>query len=69
MKLDYKSATSTDAFYVLTAQAVQGEGEVTRRKARVRGRLENLNGKLCIEAEGLFVVPKGYQLEELSDDF
>lgn len=40
-----------------------------RRKMWVTGRLETLEGKVCVEARGLFVVPKRFQLKKLQEDF
>lgn len=39
------------------------------RKIWIRGSLETLDGKVCVEARGLFVVPKGMKLSEVTEGF
>ncbi|KAI9804936.1 MAG: hypothetical protein M1833_006239 [Piccolia ochrophora] len=67
LSLTYRSPTPTGSFYVLRAEPVREEcGE---RKARVRATLETVDGKVCVEAAALFVVPKGVQLEKIDDRY
>jgi acyl-coenzyme A thioesterase PaaI-like protein len=57
LEFNYKAPTVTNAFYVVRAIPIE-EGS-TDRKGWVRGTVEEMGGKVCVEAEGLFVVPKG----------
>jgi hypothetical protein len=65
--LDYVNKTLVNKFYVLEARAVPGE--VQERKAKVRGTLSTLDGNVCVEAEALFVVPKGFKLRKIEEGF
>ena len=67
LELNYRAPTPANQFYVLTAEPIKSE--CTDRKARIKGRLETLDGKLCVEATGLFVVPKGLKLPEMKEGF
>lgn len=67
LNLNYRSQTLTDDYYVIRVELVAGE--MTDRKAKVRGTLETLNGEVCVQAEGLFVVPKTYSLQAIGDEF
>ena len=40
-----------------------------RKKLWVSGRLETVEGKVCVEARGLFVVPKRFKLRSLQEEF
>lgn len=65
LSLNYRSQTLTDDFYVIRVEVMAGE--MTETKAKVRGTLETLNGEVCVQAEGLFVVPKTYGLQAIGD--
>jgi len=67
LELHYRAPTLANQFYVLKVGPVK-EGS-TERKAYVDGRLETLDGKVCVEAKGLFVVPKGFKPGEIDDRF
>lgn len=56
LEFNYKAPAATNAFHVVRAWPV-AEGS-TERKGFVLGRLETINGKSCVEANGLFVMPK-----------
>lgn len=67
LELNYRAPTPANQFYVLVAEPMKAE--CTDRKARIKGRLETLDGKVCVEATGLFVVPKGLKLGEIKEGF
>ncbi|KAI9838956.1 MAG: hypothetical protein M1819_004164 [Sarea resinae] len=56
LSLNYRAPTFSNNFYVLRVGPVE-EGS-TERKAVAPATLETLDGKVCVEARGLFVVPK-----------
>lgn len=67
LELDYRRPVLVGRFYVLRAEAVEeGRGE---RKMWVRGCLEDLEGRVCVEGKALFVVPKGVELGEIKEGF
>jgi acyl-coenzyme A thioesterase PaaI-like protein len=59
LELTYLKPIVTNSFYVVRVMPNPELG-VTERKAWVSGRLETLEGRVCVEAKGLFVVPKKY---------
>lgn len=59
LELNYLKPILTNAFYVIRA-IPQREG-ATDQKQWVSGRLETLDGKVCVEAKALFVVPKKFK--------
>lgn len=67
LEVDYRRPVLAGRFYVVRAEVVgEGRGE---RKMWVRGTLEDLEGRVCVEGKGLFVVPKGVQLEKIGEGF
>lgn len=73
LELNYRAPTRTESFYVIrtrpaaaTPAEPQGKSD---RKLWVTGTLETVDGKVCVEAKALFVVPRGIQLKALVDDF
>ena len=66
LELNYLKPVVTNSFYVIRAVPEKG---FTERKGWVSGRLETLDGRVCVEAKGLFVVPKGLKLPSLGDNF
>ncbi|KAJ7111630.1 HotDog domain-containing protein [Mycena crocata] len=54
LSLKYKAPTRADQFVVMKTQLVEAKG----RKARVSGRVEDLQGTVLVEAEALFVQPR-----------
>lgn len=62
LELNYLAPSITNAFYVLRA-IPKKEGR-TDRKGWASGRLETLDGEVCVEARGLFVVPKEVKLKQ-----
>ncbi|KAM3076452.1 hypothetical protein ACMFMG_007268 [Clarireedia jacksonii] len=67
LELKYLKPSVTNAFYVVRCMPVlEGAGE---RKRWVEGRLETLDGRVCVEGKGLFVVPKGYNTRVITGRF
>ncbi|KAI0388784.1 hypothetical protein F5Y17DRAFT_451638 [Xylariaceae sp. FL0594] len=72
LELRYRRPTLTNNFYVLRTRPLDADesgGQKSDRKLWVKGTLETENGKTCVEAKGLFVVPRGYQLRPLVEGF
>lgn len=71
LQLNYRAPTPANQFYVITAEPIKSE--CTDRKAKMKGTIETLDGGLCVEASGLFVVPKrlppGLSLGEIKEGF
>lgn len=67
LELNYLKPSITNEFYVVRTMP-QKEG-ATERKVWVSGRLEMLDGRVCVEAKALFVVPKNYKTGILSKEF
>lgn len=65
LEIDYRRPVLANRFFVVRAEVV-GEGRA-ERKMWVRGTLEDLEGTVCVEAKGLFVVPKGVELGKIGD--
>ncbi|KAK6860285.1 hypothetical protein PG995_003921 [Apiospora arundinis] len=77
LELNYKKPTVTNAFYTVRTRPVveeDGKGEPllgkdgqrkSDRKLWVHGHVEAENGRVCVEARALFVVPKGITLAPL----
>jgi acyl-coenzyme A thioesterase PaaI-like protein len=64
LEMNYLRPVITNNFYVIRAMP-QKEGS-TDYKQFVSGRLETLDGNVCVEAKGLFVVPKKYKTKSFS---
>jgi len=67
LELNYRAPTVTNSFYVVRAVPVL-EG-ATERKMWVSGRLETIDGRVCVESKGLFVVPKQLKTRVLEEGF
>lgn len=67
LNINYRQLSSSGRFYTVTATCDANRS--TDRKAIVRGEIRNEKGELCVEATGLFVVPKTLQLRKLGDEF
>ncbi|CZT50902.1 related to thioesterase family protein [Rhynchosporium secalis] len=63
LELNYLKPAVTNGFYVVRATPLQ-EGR-TERKCWVSGRLESVDGRVCVEARALFVVPRKYATRSL----
>ncbi|KAI1881741.1 hypothetical protein JX265_000567 [Neoarthrinium moseri] len=68
LDLTYRKPTLTNAFYVIKTRPVVLEADEvvgndgtkkSDRKLWVEGNIQTLDGKVCVEAKALFVVPKG----------
>ncbi|KAH7308770.1 HotDog domain-containing protein [Rhexocercosporidium sp. MPI-PUGE-AT-0058] len=64
LELNYLKPVVTNSFYVIRAVPEQG---VTERKCWVQGRLETMEGRVCVESRALFVVPKKYATRALKE--
>lgn len=67
LQLSYRAPVSTGEFY--TVHARMDPERSTERKAYVIGEIRSLMGKLCVESEALFVVPKKLALREIGKHF
>lgn len=61
LKIKYKNPTWAHQFIVIKTETSNVDG----RKATVKGKVETLQGKILVEAEALFVVPKKFQLKRI----
>lgn len=66
-QLKYRSPVSSGEFY--TVHTRLDPERSTERKAYVNGEIRSLMGKLCVESEALFVVPKKLALREIGTHF
>jgi acyl-coenzyme A thioesterase PaaI-like protein len=64
LQLKYLKPVVTNSFYMI--KAAPQEDQSTDTKQWVNGRLETVDGKICVEARGLFVVPKKYETPPIS---
>jgi len=63
LNLSYLKPAITNSFYVVRAiPEIEG---ATEQKQWVSGRLETLDGKVCVEGRALFVVPKKFKTKPL----
>ncbi|KAI2632748.1 hypothetical protein GGS21DRAFT_521072 [Xylaria nigripes] len=75
LELRYRARTLTNNFYVIRVRpmddsAAGGEGTKGRdRKLWVQGTVETETGQVNVEAKGLFVVPKAYNLHPITEGF
>ncbi|KAI0487468.1 hypothetical protein F4859DRAFT_257389 [Xylaria cf. heliscus] len=78
LELQYRAPALTDHFYVIRTRPVAGDDDDVvgkdgvrkgDRKLWVSGTLETEKGQVAVEAKGLFVVPRGYQLRPLVEGF
>ncbi len=73
LELTYLRPVLTNAFYIIRAAPMtqaHGTGMSGHsRKRWVAGRLEQMDGVVCVEAKGLFVVPKNYSTRSMKTDF
>jgi acyl-coenzyme A thioesterase PaaI-like protein len=75
LEVRYAAPTLANQFYLVRAAVVpeveleESERGKGGRKVWCRARLEDMSGKVCVEARGLFVTPKGITLRKLGDRF
>lgn len=67
LDLNYRRPVLANQWYVIRVQPIR-EG-ATDRKMWVSGTLEDLQERVCVEAKGLFVVPKGFSPRQILADF
>ncbi|KAI9370658.1 HotDog domain-containing protein [Aspergillus egyptiacus] len=67
LDVNYRSLSWSMRFY--TVHATLDQERSTDRKAYVKGEVRDEMGKLCVEASGLFVVPRGYKLRRLGESY
>ena len=65
LNLTYKAPSISNSFYIVRAWPV-AEGS-TDTKGYVEGRLETPEGRVCVEAKALFVVPKRVKVPEIAE--
>ncbi|KAK2795898.1 hypothetical protein FQN50_009676 [Emmonsiellopsis sp. PD_5] len=63
LNIDYRKSVHARQFYTVTVE--YDDENSTERKGVVRGEVRDINGTLCAEATGLFVVPKKFTLRSL----
>ncbi|KAI2469704.1 HotDog domain-containing protein [Annulohypoxylon bovei var. microspora] len=72
LELSYRRPTTTSGFYVIRARPMDDERDTPEKRERklwVEGTLETVDGRTCVEAKALFVVPKGVKLKPLVEGF
>ena len=67
LELNYLKPIVTNSFYVI--RAIPERVGFTEYKGWISGRLETIEGKVCVEAKGLFVVPKKFKTMPISEEF
>lgn len=67
MELKLMAPTVTNSFVVVRATPMM-EG-ATERKQWVSGRVERVDGRVCVEAKALYVAPKQTSLKGLGEEF
>lgn len=67
LNLNYRAPVYSDNFYTLHTTLDQERS--TDRKAYAKCEVRDMAGRLCVEASGLFVVPKKLQLAKVGDHF
>jgi acyl-coenzyme A thioesterase PaaI-like protein len=63
LNLNYLKPAVTNSFYVI--RAIPEKEGATEHKQWVYGRLETIDGRVCVEGRGLFVVPKKFVTQPL----
>ena len=64
LEINYLRPVVTNSFYVLRAIPVKDGGR--ENKIWANGRLETVEGRICVEAKALFVVPKKFTTKRLA---
>jgi acyl-coenzyme A thioesterase PaaI-like protein len=67
LNINYRAPVYSDNFYSLHSSLDPEQS--TDRKAYVRCEVRDMTGRVCVEANGLFVVPKKLKLVRLGDHF
>lgn len=67
LNITYRKPVYSGNFYTFHSRLDRERS--TDRKAFVVGEVKDSAGKLCVQAEGLFVVPKKYKLKTIGDEY
>ncbi|KAJ5325877.1 hypothetical protein MYU51_001087 [Penicillium brevicompactum] len=67
LNLNYRAPVTSDKFYTLHTSL--DEEQSTDRKAYAKCEVRDMAGKICVEASGLFVVPKKLKLAKVGEHF
>lgn len=67
LNIDYRAPVYSSQYYTFHTKLDQERS--TDRKAYATCQVRDLSGRLCVEASGLFVVPKKLQLAEVGERF
>lgn len=67
LNVSYRAPVYSGNFYTFHSRLDQERS--TDRKAFVVGEVRDPGGKVCVQAEGLFVVPKTYKLRKVGDNY
>lgn len=67
LNIDYRALVYSDNFYSI--HSTLSPEQSTDSKAYVRCEIRDMTGRVCVEANGLFVVPKKLKLVKLGDRF
>lgn len=67
LSLNYRAPLTARQFATLTARLDRERS--TDRKAFVTAEIRDANGRVCTQAEALFVVPKKFPLRQLPDKY
>ncbi|CAL3964183.1 unnamed protein product [Diplocarpon coronariae] len=66
LEISYLKPILTNSFYVVRAMPEEGG---SGRKIWVRGQLETMEGRVCVESRALYVVPRKFALGEMRKEF
>jgi acyl-coenzyme A thioesterase PaaI-like protein len=67
LNVSYRNKTLSNGFYALHTSLDQEQS--TDRKAYATCEMRDMSGQLCVEASGLFVVPKKLKLAKVGEHF
>lgn len=67
LDINYRAPVNSEMFYTLHTTLNQDRS--TDRKAFTKCEVRDLAGQLCVEATGVFVVPKRFQLQKVGERF
>lgn len=67
LNVNYRAPVYSDNFYALHTTLDQERS--TDRKAFAKCEVRDMTGRLCVEATGLFVVPRTLQLQKVGEHF
>jgi acyl-coenzyme A thioesterase PaaI-like protein len=64
LEINYMKPVVTNSFYIIRSFPQEG---FTDTKGWVNGRLETLEGRVCVESKALFVVPKKFRTRKIEN--